>query len=81
MKPMFSITPKEQATDMFNKFHPLCGGTEPMQTENAKKACLICIEEIFDCGYPGFPSQRENDEWQGFWIGVKIEIWNIQASH
>jgi hypothetical protein len=39
------MTVSEKATELINKFHPYCGGTEPMQTENAKKCAALLVED------------------------------------
>lgn len=66
------MTAKQQAAELIAKFHPHCGGTEPMQTENAKKCALIAVDHILQ-------PVRLHIEVRAFLNEVKREIQNYEV--
>jgi len=45
-----------KAADLINLFHPHCAGTEPMQTENARRCALKYVEGVMSELKPNLPS-------------------------
>jgi len=69
-------TSKDKAIELVNSFLPFTD-TETNTVainQNAKKCALICIQELYDADYPGYPSQAEYDKWSLFLEDVKREI-------
>jgi hypothetical protein len=69
---------KTKAKELINKFHPHCGGAEPMQTENAKKCALLQIQAQIDMIQPYIYLPSASDIWDEL-MDIKYELENYEA--
>jgi hypothetical protein len=63
------------ALDLISKFHPHCAGTEPMQTENAKKCAILSIQSQIDMIQPYIYLPSASEIWDEL-QDIKHEIKN-----
>ena len=70
------MTPKEQAKELVDRFEAvsiMCN-TRTLDTEDAVKCALICIDEITVNLYDAYPSKDKPNTFVEYWQEVKNEI-------
>ena len=71
------MNPKEKATDLIDKYKPLCGGYlgGKINKEFAKQSATIAVNEII-AAIPTQPSTNETERIDAimYWMNVKQEI-------
>lgn len=74
------MNPKEKATDLIDKYKPLCGGYwgGKINKEFAKQSATIAVNEII-AAIPTQPSKNETERIDAimYWVNVKQEIEKI----
>jgi hypothetical protein len=70
------MTPQEKAKELVDRFRGELkyGQRHWGQVHYAKQCATIAADEVLEADLPGYPSQKEYDEFVKFWTSVKEEI-------